>query len=67
MDVKIKKASETQVKIEIEFSDRKAISEQISEPDILIVKFSDPGVIIDKETGKPLGDVSFEKRIEIGA
>ena len=34
---------------------------------MLVIKFEDPGIFIDKETGKPLGKYSFEKRIAIGA
>ena len=50
----------------INFADTQAISQEITEPDVLVVEFSDPGVFVDKETGKPLGDASFTRKIKMG-
>lgn len=61
------RTNENKIKISIDFSDPEAISNEISEPDILIVKFKDPAIFVDEETGLPLSDTSFEKRISIGA
>lgn len=53
--------------LKIDFTNTKAISTNIGEPDILVVNFTDPGLFIDAETGDPMEKVSFEKRIKIGA
>ena len=39
---------------------------EISEPDILVVNFKDPGLFIDAETKEPLAKLSFEKRFMMG-
>ena len=47
VDVRVKQSSETQVSLQINFSDTKAISTDIAEPDVLIVRFKDPGIFVD--------------------
>ena len=66
VDVLVKQTSETAVKLSINFADTSAISQEITEPDVLVVDFSDPGVFVDKETGEPLGDASFTRKIKMG-
>ena len=47
VNVRVKKSSETEVSLQIDFSDTNAISTEIAEPDVLIIKFDDPGIFID--------------------
>ena len=66
VDVLVKQTSETAVKLSINFADTSAISQEITEPDVLVIDFSDPGIFVDKETGEPLGDASFTRKIKMG-
>ena len=67
MDIQLIQSDETSFNLKINFHDLKLISTDITEPDVLIISFTDPGLFIDAETGKPLSDVTFEKRIKMGA
>ena len=60
-------SDETSFTLKIDFYNLKTISIDITEPDVLVVNFTDPGLFIDAETGKPLSDVTFEKRIKMSA
>ena len=51
--------------IAIIFNDIEAISENISEPDILSVKFLLPGLFIDTELLEPLDKASHRSEVEI--
>ena len=67
VDLQVIESEETSFTLKIDFYNLKTISTDITEPDILVVNFTDPGLFIDAETGKPLSDVTFEKRIKMGA
>ena len=67
VDLQVIESEETSFTLKIDFYNLKTISTDITEPDILVVNFTDPGLFIDAETGKPLSDVTFEKRIQMGA
>ena len=67
VDLQVIELDETSFTLKIYFYDLKAISSDITEPDVLVVNFTDPGLFIDAETGKPLSGVTLEKRIQMGA
>ena len=67
MDIQVIQSDETSFTLKINFHDLKLISTDITEPDVLIISFTDPGLFLDAETGKPLSDVTFEKRIQMSA
>ena len=67
VDLQVIESDETSFTLKINFNDLKLISTDITEPDVLIISFTDPGLFTDPETGKPLSDVTFEKRIKMGA
>ena len=48
------------------FADRKAISSDISDPDILEVTFTDLDWILDLETGAPLGEEFKTQSVKLG-
>ena len=67
VDLQVIESDETSFTLKIDFYNLKTISTDITEPDVLVVNFTDPGLFIDAETGKPLSDVKFEKRIQMSA
>ena len=67
VDFQLIQSDETSFTLKINFLDLKVISTDITEPDVLIVNFTDPGLFIDAETGKPLSDETLDKRIKMGA
>ena len=52
--------------IQINFSDTRAISQDISEPDTLLITFNAPEIFIDAETGEPMSTEPIEFEIPIG-
>ena len=61
MNVKLTESTDTSVKINIDFGDVDAISQDINEPDEVSVKFVMPELFVDAETGESLSDMSWEK------
>ena len=49
----------------VSFSDLNAISVDLSEPDMLEVKFLKPGLFIDTETLNPLDKSSYSSEVEL--
>ena len=47
VDFKLIQSDETSFTLKINFYDLKVISKDITEPDVLIVNFTDPGLFID--------------------
>ena len=66
VDVSVIQPSESTISMSINFADTSAISREITEPDILVIDFSDPGIIKDKDSGKPFAVDSFTRKITIG-
>lgn len=60
-------ASETEVSIQAKFADAEAISQDILEPDTLIISIQEPVFFIDKETNEPLSLKPILLQLEIGA
>ena len=67
VDLQVVESDETSFTLKIYFHNLKAISTDITEPDVLVVNFTDPGLFIDAETGKPLSDLKLEKQTKMGA
>ena len=61
----LKKSNDQSVELKVYFADRKALSQYIAEPDILIVKISLPQYLRDKETGQMVELDSGERRVKI--
>ena len=58
--------SDTHVDIQINFSDTRAISQDISEPDTLVLTLNAPEIFIDAETGLPMSTEPIVYEIPIG-
>lgn len=58
--------SDTHVDIQINFRDTRAISQDISEPDTLVLTLNAPQIFIDAETGLPMSTEPIVYEIPIG-
>ena len=56
---------ESEINIQLTFADNKAISQEILEPDSLIVTIAQPWLIVDAETSEPLSYVPTVQSIEL--
>lgn len=67
VDVKLIQSTEKSFSLQIDFKEKKAISSEVTEPDVLVIKFTDPSIFVDAETGEPLLGVDIERRIKMSA
>ena len=61
------KLTDTELTLQLQWSDFWAISPNIAEPDYLLVIFKLPELFIDAETGQPMGDEELEFGVPVGA
>ena len=54
------------MRIQIIFGDTDAISPDITQPDILLIKFALPELIIDQETGLAFSEEPIEFELPVG-